>query len=272
VRSDDDTLPPPGADGPGAGWNAIRTRLRRDAFGIALATGAYAVSFGAISAASGLDVWQTMVLSAVMFSGGSQFGLIGVVAGGGAPLAGALTAVLLGIRNGLYGLRMAPLLGARGWWRRPALAHLVIDETTAMALAGQQEAVDAGRPAPAGRAGRFGFLATGIALFTLWNVGTLIGALGAEWLPAPTVLGLDAAVPAAFLALLAPRLRNGGPVVVALLAAAVAVLASPFVPVGVPVLLAALVGVGLGWLPNRLARTAPATARTDDTAGPGVAR
>ncbi|MBM9466078.1 AzlC family ABC transporter permease [Nakamurella sp. YIM 132084] len=235
-----------------AAWSPIRTRLRRDAFGIALATGAYAVSFGAISVASGLDVWQTVALSAVMFSGGSQFGLVGVVAGGGAPLAGALTAVLLGVRNGLYGLRMAPLLRAGGW-RRPAVAQLVIDETTAMALAGQQEAVDAGRPELADRAGRFGFFATGIALFTLWNLGTLIGALGAEWLPAPTVLGLDAAVPAAFLALLAPRLRHGGPVVVALLAAAVAVAASPFVPVGIPVLLAALVGVVVGWVPNRLA-------------------
>jgi predicted branched-subunit amino acid permease len=256
VPSDDATSDPPPPSAAPAAWTPIRTRLRRDAFGIALATGAYAVSFGAISVASGLDVWQTMVLSAVMFSGGSQFGLVGVIAGGGAPLAGALTAVLLGIRNGLYGLRMAPLLQARGW-RRPGSAHLVIDETTAMALAGQQEAADAGRPDLVDRAGRFGFFATGIALFSLWNLGTLIGALGAEWLPAPTVLGLDAAVPAAFLALLAPRLRNGGPVMVALLAAAVAVVASPFVPVGIPVLLAALVGVIVGWVPNQLTGRGP---------------
>lgn len=89
------------------------------------------------------------------------------------------------------------------------------------------------------RAGRLGFWATGLAVLALWNLGTLLGALGAQALDDPRVLGLDAAVPAAFLALLAPRMRTRQPWVVALGAAAVALVAAPFAPAGVPVLLAA---------------------------------
>lgn len=208
-----------------------RREVLRDAAGVAVATGAYGISFGAIALATGLDVWQTMALSALMFTGASQFGLVAVVAGGGAPVAGAVTAILLGVRNALYGLRLTEILQATGL-RRVAAAHLVIDESTAMAVA---------RADP--RSARLGFWATGLGVFVLWNLGTLIGALGASWLAEPRVLGLDAAAPAAFLALLAPRLTGGHAWVVAGVAAAVAVLAVPFVPVGVPVLLAAVVGV-----------------------------
>jgi predicted branched-subunit amino acid permease len=230
-------------------WLPVRKQVLRDAVGIGVATGAYAVSFGAISTTSGLSVWQTVVLSAVMFSGGSQFGLVGVVAGGGSPIAGAITAVLLGIRNALYGVRLAPVLSVRGA-RRLLASQLVIDESTAIAVAAQD--------GPHGiRAGRLGFWATGIILFSLWNLGTLVGALGAAWLPAPTTLGLDAAAPAAFLALLAPRLRAREPVAVALLAALVAVLATPFVPLGIPVLLAAGVAIVAGLRPRRTRTDAP---------------
>ncbi|TKV60780.1 AzlC family ABC transporter permease [Nakamurella flava] len=208
-----------------------RREVLRDAAGVAVATGAYGLSFGAIALATGLDVWQTMALSALMFTGASQFGLVAVVAGGGAPVAGAVTAILLGVRNALYGLRLTEILQAQGP-RRLLAAQLVIDESTAMAVARRDP-----------RSARLGFWATGLGVFVLWNLGTLIGALGASWLAEPRVLGLDAAAPAAFLALLAPRLTGGHAWVVAGLAAAVAVLAVPFVPVGVPVLLAAVVGV-----------------------------
>lgn len=205
--------------------------MLRDAAGVAVATGAYGLSFGAIALATGLDVWQTMALSVLMFTGASQFGLVAVVAGGGAPVAGAVTAVLLGVRNALYGLRLTEILRVTGP-RRLLAAQLVIDESTAMAVARRDP-----------RSARLGFWATGVGVFVLWNLGTLVGALGASWLAEPRVLGLDAAAPAAFLALLAPRLTGGHAWVVAALAAAVALLAVPFVPVGVPVLVAAVVGV-----------------------------
>jgi predicted branched-subunit amino acid permease len=202
----------------------------RDALGIGIATGAYALSFGAISVTAGLSVLQTCALSLLLFSGASQFALVGVLGAGGSAAAAAGTAVLLGARNALYGLRLSPLLQVRGW-RKPVVAQLVIDESTAMAVS-----------RPPGRAARRAFLSTGVSVFVLWNSGTLLGALGGQMLRDPGVLGLDAAVPAAFLALLAPRLRSREPWAVALAAAAVALVTLPFVPAGVPVLLAALVG------------------------------
>jgi predicted branched-subunit amino acid permease len=211
----------------------------RDAIGIGAATGAYALSFGAISVASGLTVAQTCALSLLLFSGGSQFALVGVLGGGGSPVAAAGTAILLGTRNALYGLRLAPLLRLRGW-RKAVGAQLVLDESTAMAVGRDSQ-----------RAGRIGFWATGIAVFVLWNVGSLLGALGGALLKDPRVLGLDAAVPAAFLALLAPRMRSREPWLVAVVAAAVALAAVPFVPAGVPVLLAGAAAAVLALRPRR---------------------
>ncbi|AZI57970.1 branched-chain amino acid ABC transporter permease [Nakamurella antarctica] len=217
-----------------ATWAAARGRIVRDALGVSLATGAYALSFGAISIASGLTVLQTCILSVVMFTGGSQFALVGVIAGGGSPLAGAATAVMLGSRNALYGLRLASILQVRSW-RRFAAAQFVIDETTAMSV---------GRPSR--RAALWGFYSTGILLFSLWNLGTLIGALGANAIQDPKVFGLDAAVTGAFVALLAPQVRSRQACMIALCAAAVAVAAAPYVPAGVPVLVAAAVAAVFG--------------------------
>jgi predicted branched-subunit amino acid permease len=208
-----------------------RSAIIRDALGIGIATGAYGLSFGAISVASGLSMLQTCALSLLLFSGGSQFALVGVLGAGGSPIAAAGTAILLGSRNALYGLRLAPLLRVRGL-RRAAAAQLVIDESSAMAV-GRESGDDSGR------ASRLAFWATGLSVFVLWNLGTLLGGLGAQSLSDPRVLGLDAAAPAAFLALLAPRMNSRQPWVIALTAAAVALVAVPFVPAGVPVLLAA---------------------------------
>lgn len=167
-----------------------------------------------------------------MFTGASQFALVGVIGAGGSVWAGAATAALLGTRNALYGVRLSSLLGAHGL-RRAAAAHFVIDETTAMAIA-RDTAADS----------RLAFWATGLAVFTLWNLGTLIGALATHALPNPKVLGFDAAPPAAFLALLAPRLRAREPMAIAILAGVVALVLLPFVPAGVPLLIvAALVAV-----------------------------
>ena len=207
--------------------------------GIGVATGAYALSFGAISTTAGLSVLQTCALSVLMFTGASQFAFVGLIGAGGNAWAGAATAALLGTRNALYGLRLSSLLKVAGL-RRMAAAHFVIDETTAMAIA---------RDDPADS--RLAFWATGLILFTLWNAGTLIGALATQVLRDPKVLGFDAAPPAAFLALLAPRLRGRGPIAIALGAAVVALLLLPFVPPGVQLLIVATLVVLLGLRPAR---------------------
>jgi predicted branched-subunit amino acid permease len=211
----------------------------RDALGIGVATGAYALSFGAISTAAGLSLLQTCALSLLMFTGASQFALVGVVGAGGSVWAGAATAALLGSRNALYGMRLASLLD-RSRWKRAAAAHFVIDETTAMAIARNSVAES-----------RLAFWATGLAVFTLWNLGTLIGALATHALPDPRVLGFDAAPPAAFLALLAPRLRAREPMAIALGAGVVALVCLPFVPSGVPLLIVAVLVAMFGIVRSR---------------------
>ena len=229
---------------PAALTPAERSGIVRDGLAVGVATGAYGIGFGAVSVAAGLSIAQTCVLSLLMFTGASQFALVGVVAAGGAPLSGAATALLLGTRNTLYGLRMAPLLQWRGW-RRAAAAHVLIDESTAMA-------VNRGTTEGA----RLGFLTTGAAVFALWNLATLAGAVAGEAVGDPRTFGLDAAVGAAFLALLWPRLRERRNVLVAVLAAAVALSVVPVTAAGVPVLAAggvALLGGVIGRRPDRAA-------------------
>jgi predicted branched-subunit amino acid permease len=153
--------------------------------------------------------------------------------------AGAATAALLGSRNALYGVRLSSILDRSGL-RRLLAAHLVIDETTAMAIA---------RESPA--ESRFAFWATGAALFSFWNLGTLVGALATDLVPDPKVFGLDAAPPAAFLALLAPQLRAREPMAIALAAGVVALACLPFVPAGIPLLIVALIVALFGVLRSR---------------------
>lgn len=204
--------------------------IRWNAVGIGVATGAYGLSFGAISVASGLDFWQTQSLSLFMFTGASQFALVGVLGAGGGLLAAIATAWLLGARNGLYALHMAPLLQFRGA-RRLLAAQVTIDESTAMAIRHEEEPTHA----------RLAFWSTGVAIFVFWNIGTAIGALGASALDDPAVLGLDAAIPAGFIALLWPRLRDRETWAVALAGAVLALTLTPVLPPGMPVLAAAVI-------------------------------
>jgi 4-azaleucine resistance transporter AzlC len=213
-----------------------RSGIIRDGLGVGIATGAYGVSFGAVSVAAGLSVAQTCALSLLMFTGASQFALVGVVAAGGAPASAALTALLLGTRNTLYGLRLAPLLAWTGW-RRAAAAHLLIDESTAMSVTR--------RSTPAARVG---FLTTGVTIFVLWNLFTLVGAVAGSAIGDPRTYGLDAAVGAAFLALLWPRLSSPRNRFVAVAAAAVALGLVPVTAAGVPVLAAGGVALLVGAL------------------------
>ncbi len=207
----------------------------RQGVSVGLATGAYGISFGALSVAAGLDLWQTCVLSLLMFTGGSQFAFIGVIGAGGAGGPALATAALLGARNALYGLQMASLVRPRGW-RRPAAAHLTIDESTAVALA---------QPDPP--AARAGFWVTGAAVFVFWNLATLAGALLGDVFGDPARWGLDGAAAAAFLALLWPRLRQRQAQAIGVLAAVVAAVAIPLAPPGIPVLAAAAVTAAVAW-------------------------
>lgn len=209
-----------------------RRQITSKAVGIGVATGAYGLSFGAISVASGLDPWQTQSLSLLMFTGASQFALVGVLGAGGGLVAAVLTAWLLGARNGVYALSLAPTLQTRGLARLGA-AQLTIDESTAMALS------HPGDPPAA----RHAFWSTGLAVFVLWNIGTLAGSLGASVIGDPATLGLDAAIPAAFLALLWPRLTDRSMRAIALAGAVVALLLTPLLRPGLPVLAAGLVAL-----------------------------
>lgn len=209
--------------------------------GVGIATGLYGISFGALSVAAGLDIWQTQVLSLLMFSGGSQFAFVGViaaaggVASGGAVIGAAIvSAWLLGIRNGFYAVRMAPILKRVGLGKViPAL--LTIDESTAVSL-GQHEIKDQVK----------GFWVTGSAVFVFWNLMTFVGAVLGDALGDPRAWGLDAAAAAAFLGLLWPRLKEKQALAVAVAALFIATVTTPYLPAGVPVLLAGLAAAVVG--------------------------
>jgi 4-azaleucine resistance transporter AzlC len=203
-----------------------RRAVVRDSLGVGVAVGAYGFAFGAASVAAGLSVLQSCLLSLLAFTGGTQFAVVGVVAGGGSIGAALAGGLLLGSRNTLYAMRLAPLLRVRGL-RRLVAALGTIDESTAMAVA---------QPEP--ELARVAFWWTFGGVFTFWNLSTLLGAVAGS-LVDPATVGLDAVVPAAFLALLAPRLRAGAlERRIALAGAVIAFALIPVTPAGVPVLAA----------------------------------
>lgn len=218
-----------------------RDRILGRAAGIGLGVGLYGVSFGVLAVAAGMTAAQACVMSMLVFTGASQFAFIGVLAAGGGAVAAMGPAVMLALRNAAYGLSLAPVLPGR-LRDRALAAHLVIDETTAMARA-EDDPV----------ASRRAFLATGVSVWLCWNAGTLLGALLGGGLDDPRALGLDAMFPAAFLALLAPQLRRPGAPAAAVGGAVVALALLPYAPAGVPVI-AALAGVVPGILLARAAR------------------
>lgn len=223
------------ADETAAQLAAERRSVLVDAVSIGVAVGAYGLSFGALSITAGLDLAQTIALSMLMFTGASQFAFIGVVGGGGSALAAVLAAWFLGVRNAMYGLSLAPILHVTGS-RRLLAAQLVIDESTAMTIS-----------KPRAANARYAFWSTGISVFVFWNIATVLGALGAQRLGDPRKFGLDAAVGAAFLALLWPRLSDRTARLTALLGASVALALTPVLPRGVPILVAAGVAVIIAW-------------------------
>ncbi len=234
-------------------FSVLRTPAVRDSVGIGVAVGAAGLAFGTAAVAAGLSPAQSVFLSLFMFTGASQFALVGVIAGGGSLVAGAAGALLLGARNTLYGLRLADVLGWRGA-RRALAAHGVIDETTAVTLAQPDRA-----------SARTAFVTTYAVLGGSWVVATLAGALATERVGDISAFGLDAVGPAVFLGLLWPRLREGGARtwLVAGLGAGLALAAAPFLPSGVPVLLAASAALIALFGPARESGQAAPTARGD---------
>jgi len=214
---------------------------------VALAVSLYGVSFGALAVISGFSVAQTMVLSLLMFSGASQFALIGVIASGGASagFAAVASAGLLGLRNGLYALRMSPIVGP-GVVKRFVAAQLTVDESTAV-----------GTAQPTLAANKAGFWTTALLLYAGWNIATLAGALLGDVLGDVRTWGLDAAAAAAFLGLVWPRLRAGEPIAVALGAGFVTALLLPALPAGVPILVVAALTIVLALIRHRQSPALP---------------
>lgn len=211
--------------------------MLRDSLAVAIPVGSYGVAFGAAAVSSGFSVAQSCVLSLFLFSGASQFAVVGVMGAGGGVISAVATASLLGLRNMFYGFRNAPILNVKGL-KRIASAQITIDESTGVSL--MQE--------PRGReAMRYGFFATGIGVFIFWNLFTLLGALGAKSIGNPSTFGLDAAVPAAFLGLVWPRLTDNKKRIAALIAIVTAVALTPILSAGLPIIATVVIAIVMGW-------------------------
>ncbi|SVB69863.1 uncharacterized protein METZ01_LOCUS222717, partial [marine metagenome] len=207
---------------------------RRDGLVLAVACGLIGLPYGVLADSAGLTMAQAVALSVCTFAGSSQFAYVSVISGGGNPATAVGGALLLAARNALYGPVVTPVLRG-GALRRAVAAQFLTDETTAMASA-QDE------PSTA----RDAFWFTGLAIMSLWVAGTVAGVLLGASLEDPGAWGLDAAFPAAFVALLVPHVVTRAGKVTALIGAAIALVAVPTTPVGAPILLAVLaVGPGL---------------------------
>ena len=225
----------------------VRNSIVRNAVFVGLAVSVYGVSFGALGITAGLTVQQTSALSILMFTGASQLAFVGIISAGGSPATAIATAWLLGARNAMYAVRMSTILHVRGGWRLLA-AQLTIDESTALSIA-QDESIEDGRAA------RLGFWSGGLAVFVLWNLATLAGAISAQALGDPKALGLDTAIAAGLAGLLWPRLRDRESWAVAAGAVALALLLAPFMPAGVPVLACSLIAFGVAGVTLRQPNT-----------------
>lgn len=216
---------------------ALHRATLRIATSVAVTVGTYGVAFGAAGVAAGFSVLQTSLFSLIAFTGASQFAAVGVIGSGGSPASAIAAATLLGVRNTLYGVQLAPLLRTRGW-RRAVAAQITIDESTGVALGQAREGSDAMRQ---------GFWLTGGGVYVFWNLATLVGASGAHLLGDPSQWGLDAAVPAAFLALVWPRLETGFLRLVAGASVLFCLAVTPLLPVGLPIVATTLVALAAGW-------------------------
>ena len=215
--------------------NPSSNPVDRTALSVAFTVGLYGAACGAAGVTAGFSILQTCLLSLLLFSGASQFAVVGIMGAGGAAISAIATATLLGFRNALYGLQMAPILKVNGI-RRILSAQITIDESTAVATLQENDSDK-----------RRGFYITGIGVYIFWNIFTYLGALGASTIGDPAVWGLDAAVPAAFCGLVWPRLKNKKQFIISASAIAIALLLTPISPAGVPIITTVLLAVIFGW-------------------------
>lgn len=193
------------------------------------------VAFGVLARSNGWSVAQACVMSLTVFTGASQFALVGILGAGGTVAAGVAGALLLASRNAVYGAVVSRWF-PEGVMARAAVAQLVIDESTGLGAA-QGDSLD--QPAPRAR---IGFLAGGLSVYIGWNLGTLLGAMVGRAVGDVGALGLDAAFPAVFLALLVPHLRARSGLLTAGIAVGIVTLGVSWAPAGLPVL-AALIAI-----------------------------
>ncbi|MDX6259763.1 MAG: hypothetical protein QOH84_1451 [Kribbellaceae bacterium] len=210
-------------------WRTLDQGLLRDIALVCLADGVVGLSYGAISVGGGLQLWVPVALSLLVFAGASQFLFVGIVAAGGSPIAATIAGLLVNSRHVAFGLALSDVVGS-GWRRLPG-SHLMTDENVAFAL-GQDDL----------RQKRAAYWAGGIGIFVCWNIGVVIGAAAGSVITDTDVFGLDAAFPAVLLALVLPALRDRSTRTAAAVGVVVALVASPFLPAGLPVLFA-LVGL-----------------------------
>ncbi|MFF5082642.1 AzlC family ABC transporter permease [Actinoplanes sp. NPDC000266] len=201
--------------------------LLRDAAAIGAAMIAVGASFGAITIAYGLPTWLPFLMSTVVFAGGSQFLAVGLFAAGN-PIAAVLAGLLLNARHLPFGMAVGTAMGT-SLRDRLLGSHVMTDEVVAFTLA---------EPAPARR--RHTYWLIGITLFTSWNIGTALGVLLGGAVSDTDALGLDAAFPAALIALILPSLKDRRTRLVALTGAVIAVALTPLLPAGLPILCALL--------------------------------
>jgi 4-azaleucine resistance transporter AzlC len=212
------------------GISPIRFELRRGAvtaLPLAVAVGLFGVSFGVLSATSGgMGALPAVVMSLTTFAGSAQFAAASVVSGGGGPITAIAAALLLNARYLPIGVSVARFIPG-GPFRRFLSAQLVVDESWAIAAEG------------GGDFQPHRLIGAGSMLWLAWVAGTIVGVIGGEALGHPAALGLDAAFPALFLALLVPQLDGPRAVAAALLGGGIALALVPFTPPGVPIIAAA---------------------------------
>jgi predicted branched-subunit amino acid permease len=209
--------------------------LSRTSLSVAFTVGLYGAAFGAAGVTAGFSILQTCLLSLLLFSGASQFAVVGIMGAGGSAISAIATATLLGFRNALYGLQLAPILKVTGL-KRIISAQITIDESTAVSTM-QENNDDKVR----------GFYLTGIGVYVFWNLFTYLGALGASAIGDPAVWGLDAAVPAAFCGLVWPRLKDKKQFLISALAIFMALSLTPISAAGVPIIATVLLAIIFGW-------------------------
>jgi predicted branched-subunit amino acid permease len=209
--------------------------VERTSLSVAFTVGLYGAAFGAAGITAGFSILQTCLLSLLLFSGASQFAVVGIMGAGGSAVSAIATATLLGFRNALYGLQLAPILKVTGL-KRIIASQITIDESTAVSTL-QSNGSDRRRA----------FYLTGFGVYIFWNLFTFLGALGASAIGDPSVWGLDAAVPAAFCGLVWPRLKDKRLFLISACAIILALLLTPITPAGIPIITTVLLAVIFGW-------------------------